>query len=206
VHLSAQGRPNRGLFGGLKVKLGELPVHAELAREDFGATALSARALDAGLTANRLGLEGQFGGSWGSISGRVNLYDISDKNWLRTMSLKYAPEWRPLGPAFKPYISIDTRDVKFNTPNYWSPIDGSGSFGVGAAAEWAEKDWFFYVIGQKGTRLYGEAGNIWSASIGGQRWLSRDLAVTANLWALSSIRDRAKYTARSFTVKIDKLW
>lgn len=188
------------------MKVGDLPVHAELARENFGLTSFSARALDAGLTANRVGLEGSWGDTVGVLSGRVNWYNISDTNTLRTGSLKFAPSWRPLGLWFKPYASIDTRDVKFNTPNYWSPADGSGTLGLGATAEWASKDWYFVMAGQLGTRMYGEAGSSWSASVGAQRWLNRDTALTVNLWGMSSIRDQVRYKANTLSVKLDRLW
>ena len=204
--LSAQTKPRNGWFGGLRVKVGDLPVHAELARENFGLTSFSARALDAGLTANRVGLEGSWGDTVGVLSGRVNWYNISDTNTLRTGSLKFAPSWRPLGLWFKPYASIDTRDVKFNTPNYWSPADGSGTLGLGATAEWASKDWYFVMAGQLGTRMYGEAGSSWSASVGAQRWLNRDTALTVNLWGMSSIRDQVRYKANTLSVKLDRLW
>lgn len=206
VTLDIQGNPRSGVYGAVKVKLGDLPVHVDVARENFGVTAASAKALEAGITANRIGLEGSWSHSAAVLSGRVNFYDISDNNTLRTASIKLSPTWRPLGPAFKPYVSIDTRDVKFNTPNYWSPLEGSGSFGLGAIAEWAEKDWFFYVAAQMGTRIYGEAGDSWSASIGGQRWLNRDTAITVNVWGMSSIRDQARYRAHSLNVKLDRLW
>lgn len=206
LSLSTQGRPQRGAFGAVKVKLGDWPVHAEIAREPMGVTGSSARALSADITANRFGLETQFGGAWGSFSGRLNRYTLSDRNTLTTSTLQYNPNWRPFGPALKPYVGVETRQAKFNTPNYWSPADGFGSLGVGITAEWVQQDWFFYTIAQVGTRLYGEAGSSWSASIGGQRWLSKDIAVTGNLWAMSSIRDQSRYKAHSLTLKLDKLW
>jgi tetratricopeptide (TPR) repeat protein len=206
VTVDLQTHPRSGLYGGLKVKMGALPIHVDVARENFGVTAASARALNAGLTANRIGVEGNWSSSVAVLSGRLNFYDISDQNKLRTASVKLAPTWRPLGAAFKPYVGIDTRDVKFNSPNYWSPLAGSGSFGLGATAEWAEKDWFFFLAGQVGTRIYGEAGNSKSASVGGQRWLDKDTAVTVNLWGMSSVRDQARYRAHSLNVKLDRLW
>lgn len=206
VNVSVQNQPSTGVFAGLRLKMDDLPVHAEVAHENFGMTASSARALDAGLSANRVGLDASYGGELGTLSGRINFYSISDHNSLRTTNLKLTPNWRPLGPAIKPYASIDTRDVKFNTPNYWSPVEGSGSFGLGATAEWSDKDWFFFLAGQLGTRIYGEAGNSWSASIGGQRWLNRDTALTVNAWGMSSVRDGARYRAHSLSLKLDRLW
>ena len=204
--LDLQTHPHTGLYGGVKIKLGTLPIHVEVARENFGLTAASARALNAGLTATRVGIEGRWSGNMATVSGRVGFSDISDQNTLRTTSFKLTPAWRPLGAAVKPYIGVDTRDVKFNTPNYWSPTAGSGTLGLGATAEWVEKDWFFLFGGQIGARLYGEAGNSNSASVGGQRWLNKDTAITANLWGMSSIRDGARYRAHSVNVKLDRLW
>lgn len=206
VSISMQGRPSSRLFAGLRVKLGELPIHAEIARENFGMTAASAKALEAGLTANRIGLTGSWSGEMGVLSGRLNAYKVSDGNNLLTTSIKLAPNWRPLGVVVKPYASIDTRDLTFNTPNYWSPVEGSGSFGLGASAEWTEKDWYFVLAGQLGTRIYGDASDSWSASIGAQRWLSRNTALTATLWGMGSIRDGGGYRAHSLSLKLDRLW
>ena len=206
VTVSADGKPSSGLFGELKLKMGSLPVHVYAGRENFGRTSLSARALDAGLTANRVGIEGQLGGTAGVLSGRLSIHNISDGNQLRTSNIKFAPSWRPLGVAFKPYVSIDTRDVKFNTPNYWSPADGSGTLGLGLTAEWSDKDWYLVLAGQAGQRLYGEAGTSWVGSVSGQRWLNKDTAVTVNLFGLSSVRDNARYRSHSLSVKLDRLW
>lgn len=206
VSFSMQDRPSSRWFAGLRVKLGELPMHAEIARENFGMTAANAKALAAGLTADRIGLTGSWSGELGVLSGRLNAYEISDGNSLLTTNIKLAPNWRPLGVAVKPYASVETRDLTFNTPNYWSPVEGSGSFALGASAEWAEKDWFFVLAGQLGTRIYGDASNSWSASIGAQRWLTRNTALTTNLWGMSSIRDGGRYRAHSLSLKLDRLW
>ena len=206
VSISTQGSPTSRWFAGLRVKLGELPIHAEIARENFGMTAANAKALEAGLTAKRIGLTGSWSGAMGVLSSRLNAYEISDGNTMLTTNIKLTPNWQPLGVVVKPYASIDTRDLSFNTPNYWSPVEGSGSFGLGASAEWAEKDWYFVLAGQLGTRIYGDAGNSWNASIGAQRWLTRNTALTANLWGMASIRDGGRYRAHSLSLKLDRLW
>lgn len=206
VFLSLQNRPERQAFGGVRVRLGQSFTYLTAEHMNWGVASLSARALNAGLTAKHVGLESRVGFPVGELSAQAHAYRISDGNTLLTSSLRFAPLWRPLGPAFKPYVAVDTRDVKFNTPNYWSPETGSGSASLGATAEWAEKDWFFYVAAQAGQRLYGEAGSSWSASIGAQRWLSRDMSVGVHLWGMSSIRDQARYRAHSGTVKLEKLW
>jgi len=206
ITVSGDGNPASGIFGELKLKLSPLPVFVDIAHENFGRTAQSARALNAKLTANRIGIEGQWGGSLGALSGRLAIQNVSDGNQIRTGNLKFTPAWRPLGLAFKPYIAVDTRDVRFNTPEYWSPADGSGSLGLGLTAEWSDKDWYLVLAGQAGTRLYGEAGTSWVGSAAAQRWIDKDTAVTVNLFGLSSIRDKTRYRSHSLSVKLDRLW
>jgi hypothetical protein len=123
-----------------------------------------------------------------------------------TTSLRFTPAWRPLGPGLKAYVSTETRDVRFNTVNYWSPVKGSGTGSLGVLGEWSAKDWLFYASGQIGSPLYGEAGTSWSASAAAKRWLSKDYAVGFNLWSMSSWRDSANYRARAVSLSLEKLW
>ena len=62
------------------------------------------------------------------------------------------------------------------------------------------------LAGQLGTRIYGDAGNSWNASIGAQRGLTRNPALTAILWGMASIRDGGRYRAHSLSLKLDRLW
>lgn len=206
VYLNLQNKPFGGAYAGAKLRVIDPSTHLSIEHLNWGVSALSARSLDAGLTANHLGLETSLNFATGVLSARASYYRISDNNQLITTSLRFVPAWRPLGQALKPYVSIETRDVKFNTPAYWSPEAGSGSASLGVTAEWAEKDWFFYTVLQGGQRLYGEAGNSWSASIGAQRWITRDMAIGFSLWGMSSIRDSARYKAHAGSIKLEKLW
>lgn len=206
VYLNLQNKPFGGAYAGAKLRIIDPSTHLTVEHLNWGVSALSARSLDARLSANHLGLETSVNLPVGDVFARASYYRISDNNNLLTTSLRFVPAWRPLGQAFKPYVSIETRDVKFNTPDYWSPVVGSGSASLGMTAEWAEKDWFFYTAVQAGQRLYGEAGNSWSASLGAQRWVTRDVAVGVNLWGMSSVRDGARYKAHAGSIKLEKLW
>jgi tetratricopeptide (TPR) repeat protein len=206
VYVNLQGAPHSSVYGGARLKLGEGATHVQVDRLNWGAAAVSARALDAGLSAYHAGVESRHGLSAGEVYGRASVFRISDGNTLLTTSLKFTPSWQPLGPGIKAYVVTDTRDVRFNTPNYWSPVIGSGTASLGLLGEWSSNDWFFYTVGQLGRPLYGEAGNSWSASAAARRWLSKDYALGINVWGLSSVRDGANYRARSVSVNMEKLW
>ncbi len=206
VYVDLQGKPRAGAFGGIRLKLGDGPTNLYLDRLNWGVTAVSARALDAGLSAYHAGIESSHSFSAGELYGRASVYRVSDSNTVLTTSLKFTPSWRPLGPGLKAYVATDTRDVRFNSINYWSPVIGSGTASVGLLAEWSQKDWFFYTAGQVGRPIYGEAGTNWSASAAAKRWLGRDYAVGVNLWGMSSWRDGANYRARSLSLNLEKLW
>jgi hypothetical protein len=206
VYLNVQVAPHTGVFGGARLKLGDGGTHVQVDRLNWGAAAVSARALDAGLSAYHAGVESRHGLNAGDLYGRASVYRISDGNTLLTTSLKFTPSWQPLGPGIKAYVATDTRDVRFNSVNYWSPTTGSGTASLGLLGEWSANDWFFYTAGQLGRPLYGESGNSWSASAAARRWLSKDYALGINLWGMSSVRDGANYRARTVSVNMEKLW
>ncbi len=206
VYVNFQGLPKTGAFGGVRLKLGDGPTHFYADRLAWGPLAVSARATEAGMTAYHLGVESTQSTFLGSFYGRLSGYRVSDSNTVLTSAFRFTPAWRPLGPGIKAYVSTDTRDVKFNTLNYWSPASGTGTVSVGLSGEWSDKDWVLYGSGQMGRPMYGESGNSWSASAGGKRWLGKDYALGVNMWGMSSWRDGANYRARSMTVNLEKLW
>lgn len=206
AYVNFQATPKASAFGGVRLKLGDSPTHLYLDRLSWGAVAVSARAMDAGLSALHFGLETTQSLKLGTLYGRASAYRVSDSNNVLTTSLRFTPAWRPLGQGIKAYVSTETRDVRFGTVNYWSPAIGSGTLSAGITGEWAEKDWVFFTSGQFGRPIYGESGNSWSASSGGKRWLNKDYALGFNLWGMSSWRNGVNYRARSASLNLEKLW
>ena len=194
------------VYGGAGVSLGERPVLVEVGLVNWGRFTTNPNALAANLSASHLGLQASHGFSFGKLVGRVDGYGISDGNSILTSSLRLSPLLRPLGSHFKPLIGIETRDAKFNTTNYWSPAQGYGSVYAGLLGEWGSDNWNLYASGQLGRPLYGEAGDSWSWTAGGKRWLSDDIAISLNLWGLSNQRDNAPYRANTYSVSLEKLW
>jgi hypothetical protein len=204
--VTAQAQPLKAAFGGVKLRLIEPSTEVSLDRVNWGVEALSAKAMKAGLKASHLGLETAFDGSAGLLSLKAHFYAVTDRNHVLNGQVRYTPAWRPLGSSLRPYVSIDTHDVGFNTPDYWSPAEGSGTLGVGASGDWGGKDLLVYASGQVGRRLYGEAGHSWSLGGGAQHWFNPEVALSFNLWTLSSRRDAARYRAYSGTLKLDVYW
>lgn len=204
--LTAQGKPERAAYGGVKVKLGERSVFVDVGRVNWGRLAANARALQGDLAATHVGMDASGAFSFGQLGARADYYDISDGNAIFTSGLSYTPAWRPLGSHVKPFVGMETRDARNTSPNYWSPAGGFGTLYAGVLGEWSGASWDFFASGQAGTRLYGEAGTNWSLSAGGRRWLGKDLALGLNLWNMSSWRDNATYRAKSMTMSLEKIW
>lgn len=197
---------DRTLFGNVVLSLNDDQTFLHLGRINWGRLAINPNALNLGLSAFHVGAVGWKDFSIGRLTGRLNHYSISDKNTIITGSLNLDTAWRPLGRSLKPYLGIEFRDAEFNAPSYWSPEEGSGTAYVGLKGEWSADDWNIYSSAQVSGRLFGDAGNGWSVSAGGRRWLTNDVAMSMNLWAMASRRDNAAYRARSLSVNLEKLW
>lgn len=206
LELSMPSQENRTLFGSLRINLYDDQVALQAGRINWGRFATNPNALASGLTASHAALSVGKNFSFGKVSGRVNYYNISDGNTVVTSNLNVDSSWRPLGNNVKPFFGLETRYAKFNKPNYWSPADGSGAAYVGLKSEWSAADWSLYFAGQVNAPFWGEAGNGWSMSAGGKRWLSSEMAISMNVWGMSSRRDNSSYRAQAASVNLEKLW
>lgn len=208
LELAEQVQPNRILSGSLRLHFAGPQNYVEVGRLDWGKLASNAKALKASLTADHVGAAFDSRGRWGQLSGRLDYYAISDSNEIISSGLRYVPSWRPLGSHFKLFTGIETRDARRGAVggSYWAPVDGFGTGFVGLQTDWGGADWNLYGSGQVGARLYGEAGNNWSLSAGGKRWLGPDFAIGINLFSLASRRDNASYRAKAFNLNLEKLW
>lgn len=206
LELSMPTRDNPKVFGDVRLSSESYKTTVEIGRVNWGKSAINPKALAAQLSANHGSASVTRSLPVGDLTGRVDLFDISDGNRVTTSSLRLASSWRPVGSQVKPFFGIETRDSSFNSPNYWSPQQGFGTVYAGVLAEWGRADWSLYVSGQAGAPLYGEAGNSWSLSGGGKQWISNNVAISLNLWAMSSRRDNAQYESQAATISLDKLW
>lgn len=206
LEISMPNKVDQTLYGSARVHLLDDRVTIGMGRVNWGKVATNPNALNVGLSAKYLGATVTQSVSVGQFAGSIDYYDISDGNAILTSRANFNSAWRPFGSRYKPYIGLETRTAHFNTPNYWSPDQGSGTAYTGILGEWGATDWSLFASAQLGTRLYGDAGNGWSVSGGGKRWLTNDIAMSMNLWAMDSWRDNSRYKAQSLNVNLEKLW
>jgi hypothetical protein len=206
LELSLPSNTGGSIYGSGRIHFDEDRGTFEVGRVNWGRMAMNPNALAANLSATHIGGSERREFDFGTVSGRVNFFDISDGNTVLTAGVHLASKWRPLGKDWKPFAGAETRSSKFAAPNYWSPSNGAGVAYGGLIGEWSSEDWMFYVSGQMGFGFYGDAGTSWSASGGGKTWLTRDIALGINLWAMSSWRDAVQYRAQAASVSLEKLW
>ncbi|TXT36853.1 MAG: hypothetical protein FD135_4007 [Comamonadaceae bacterium] len=206
LELNMPTRLKPALYGTAKIKLMDDMLTLGAGRINWGKAVANPIASRQGLSANYLGAEWRQSFTMGSLAGRVNYYGISDGNVILTTALDFNSSWRPLGSHFKPFAGVETRSAQTNMPTYWSPAQGSGSAYAGLLGEWGAAEWNFFASVQLGAPLYGDAGNSWSISAGGKRWLTNDIALGVNLWSMASWRDNSSYKSQSLNAYLEKLW
>jgi hypothetical protein len=200
------GNDSRAMYGSVKLSFDNDQETVEVGNVNWGKMATNPYALAANLSATHLGLTASRNFSAGNVLARVDYYDISDGNSITSGRLLFNSTWRPLGSTFKPFMSLESRKSKFSAYNYWSPSQGAGSLFAGMLGEWGAAEWNIFLSAQYGVGLWGDAGSAWSTSAGGKRWLSSDVALSFNIWAMSGLRDIAPYKAQSASMTLEKLW
>ena len=200
------GFDNNNVYANAGIELDALPIKFDLGKINWGRLSSNPKALAAGLSANRLGAQLNLPTLYGHLFASAEINKVSDGNTVTSSTIRYTPSWQPLGSAFKLFTGIESRSARFNTTSYWSPNLGYASGFVGMRGEWSGPEWDVAASGQVGSRISGEAGQNWSATLSAKRWLSDDWALGINLWALSSFRDGLAYKVKSAYVNLEKIW
>lgn len=206
LELNMATKLNPAMYGTARVKLFNDQVTVGAGRVNWGKISINPLASIGALSANYLGADATHSYSTGTVTGRIANYAISDGNSVLTSSINFDSSWRPLGSHFKPFAGIETRGAKVNKPTYWSPVDGSGTAYAGLMGEWGAAEWNFFGSVQLGAPIYGDAGNSWSISAGGKRWVTNDISLGMNVWSMASWRDNSAYRAQSANVFLEKVW
>ncbi|QDL53087.1 tetratricopeptide repeat protein [Rhodoferax aquaticus] len=204
--ISMPTKADRSLYGGVRLSFNDAQETLDFGYINWSKTTVNPDGLAANLGASRIGAGSRRNYPFGDVSARVDLYSISDSNRIWTANVQLNSSWRPVGNNVKPFIGAENRTATFNTSNYWSPINGSGTLYGGLLGEWGVADWSLYASAQLSMPIYGDAGSGWAASAGGKRWITSDIALSMNLWAMSSWRDSATYRSQSANVTVEKLW
>lgn len=206
LELNTPANGTQRLYGTLRLSFLDDQLQVTLGQVNWGKLANNSNVLTTGLSATQVGISGKTETDYGELTGRADYYNISDTNTVVTSDVRLTSNLRPLGPHFKPILGVETRKATFLTGNYWSPADGYGSLYGGLQGEWGQDDWSIYGTALVGLALYGEAGTSWSLSGGAKRWVTRDLALSINLWGMSSWRSGSEYRAETLSVALEKVW
>jgi hypothetical protein len=194
------------VFGGVKVLTDKDRLQWDVGRVNWGRMVNNASALDQSLWATHLGVLGRYETLYGNVVGQGDYYTVSDGNFILSGNLRLLSNWQPLGSHIKPYVGVEMRKADFVSSSYWSPSDGYGSAYGGLQGSWDVGDWSFESSGHLGVPVWGEAGNSWSLSAAVRKWVTRNLALGANVWAMSSQRSGVAYNAQSANVVLEKVW
>ena len=206
LELSVANAPQSTVFGSLKLLFDDDRIQVDLGSVNWGKLANNANALLSNFSASHVGASAKRDTPLGNVAGRLDYYVISDTNTIFSSDIRLNSNLRPFGNNIKPFIGAETRKANFLSPNYWSPSEGAGSLYAGLLAEWGSDDWSLFASGQTGLGFYGEAGNSWSLSGGAKRWVSRNTALSLNVWSMSSSRLNSEYRAQAINIALEKLW
>lgn len=204
VDVSQQSGPEVRTFGHLRLRVADQPLYLNVGKLNWGKYVFNVRALDAGLSAWRIGLEGKVPTAAGEFRGFVNRFAISDGNHIDNGDIRLTPWLRPLGQEVRPYAGVTWRYSGRADARYWSPETYAALY-AGLEGEWVRHDWTFSAFAHVGTRLAGEATSNWAAGLSGKRWVTRDWALGLNGWAQSNGQG-TNYSARGYTLSLEKLW
>lgn len=207
LELSMPTRIASGLYGTARIKLFDDQVTLSAGRVNWGKMSINPRAtFPTTLSASYLGASANQAFALGSVQGRIDYYGISDGNTVISHSVNFNSAWRPLGNNFKPFAGIEGRSASMASANYYAPANGSGTAYAGLIGEWGAAEWNLFASAQLGVPIYGDAGDSWSVSAGGKRWLTNDLALSMNLWSMASWRNNTAYRAQSANMNLEKFW
>lgn len=206
VVISGQQAPRGALFAAGEIQLPNLPIAVSAGHVNWGKLAFDPNALNANLSANRLGIQGRVPSDIGQFSFNYIASRVTDGNTVQDFNFKYKPAWQPVKiPEVKFYVGFEGRKALFNSPAYWSPKDGSYLGVIGVEAEWQDLKWERGIVLAYGVPLGGEARTSTSAYGRLKRWINNEWAVVFTAGYQQSSRSGA-YRATSANLSLEKLW
>jgi hypothetical protein len=171
---------------------------------NWGRQAFSVAALQAGLTANQIGMSGNFNSEWLLMKARLDSYAVSDGNRLLDAEVSINPTWQPLPLGVQWYKAYAYRSADRIDPRYWSPKNNLTSI-YGVKRSWYFEDGEFTASAGKSFGLTTEARGGYSFAANGKIWISRDTSLGMELFVIDAPRVGAyRYNYLSFT--LNQLW
>jgi tetratricopeptide (TPR) repeat protein len=171
---------------------------------NWGRQAFNVAALQAGLSANQLGMSGNFNSEWLLVKARLDSYAISDGNRLLDSEVSINPTWQPLPMGVQWYKAYAYRSADRVDPRYWSPKNNLTST-YGLKRSWYFEDGEFTLSAGKSFGLTPDAKGGYSFTANGKIWISRETSLGMELFMIDAPRVGAyRYNYLSFT--LNQLW
>ncbi len=171
---------------------------------NWGRQTFSVASLQAGLTANQIGMSGNFNSEWLLMKARLDSYAVSDGNRVLDTEVSINPIWQPLPMGVQWYKAYAYRSADRVDPRYWSPKNNLTSI-YGLKRSWYFEDGEFTITASKSFGLTTLTKGGYSFAANGKIWITRDTSIGMELFAIDAPRIGAyRYNYLSFTV--NQLW
>jgi tetratricopeptide (TPR) repeat protein len=176
------------LFATLQIEpiRGHLRIRA--GRVSWGRTAFSPGAAADDLSAGLLGLFAESDTGIGGLRGRLDYYDISDGNRVLDGEAQLTPAWQPLPGRLIWFGGLYAREAEREDPRYWSPRPAYALAFLGLRRDWSFERSDLNASVRRGFGRSSTAGDSWSVGVSGRHWLTNELAVGLEAWAVDTPR------------------
>jgi tetratricopeptide (TPR) repeat protein len=202
--LSAQNDIRTRFFGRAHVDFLGDAFSMRAGHVNWGRQAFSAAALQAGLTANQIGISGNFNSEWLLVKGRLDSYAVSDGNRVLDSEVTINPTWQPLPMGLQWYKTYAYRSSDRVDPRYWSPKNNLTSL-YGLKRSWYFEGGEFTASAGKSFGLTSEARGGYSIAANGKIWIARDTSLGMEFFAIDAPRVGAyRYNYLGFS--LNQLW
>jgi hypothetical protein len=157
--------------------------HVNWARLAFSAGALAER-----LSADTVGLTAEARPTIGALRLRLDGYEISDGNRIVDGEFQLTPAWQPLPWRLEWYGGYYGRRAERADARYWSPQPAYGLAFLGVRRNWSSDRYDASAWLRAGAGVTETAKASWSAGVSGRYWLTTDIALGLEAWALEAPR------------------
>jgi tetratricopeptide (TPR) repeat protein len=204
LELSAQNDIRTRVFGRAHADFLGDAFSMRVGHVNWGRQAFSLTALQAGLTANQIGMSGNLNSEWLLVKARLDSYAVSDGNRILDGEVTINPTWQPLPMGVQWYNAYAYRSSDRVDSRYWSPKNNLTST-LGFKRSWYFEEGEFTASAGKSFGLTNEARGGYSVAANGKIWIARDTSLGVELFAIDAPRVGAyRYNYLGFT--LNQLW